>query len=93
MGAKIRAEGRVAVVDGVRRLYGAEVFSPDLRGGAALVLGGLCADGVTKVRNTEFIDRGYEDFADNLCMLNCDIIRKDISDGRAEKKEVKTRRN
>jgi UDP-N-acetylglucosamine 1-carboxyvinyltransferase len=93
MGARIRAEGRVAVVDGVDRLYGAEVFSPDLRGGAALVLAGLCANGVTKVRNTEYIDRGYEDFTDNLCMLNGDIIRKDISDGRAEKKEVKTRRN
>lgn len=87
MGAKIRTEGRVAVVDGVDRLYGAEVFSPDLRGGAALVLAGLCAYGVTRVRNTEFIDRGYEDFTDNLCMLNGDIIRKDISDGRAEKKK------
>jgi UDP-N-acetylglucosamine 1-carboxyvinyltransferase len=87
MGAKIRTEGRVAVVDGVDRLYGAEVFSPDLRGGAALVLAGLCAYGVTRVRNTEFIDRGYEDFTDNLCRLNGDIIRKDISDGRAEKKK------
>lgn len=87
MGAKIRAEGRVAVVDGVDRLYGAEVFSPDLRGGAALVVAGLCAQGMTKVRNIEFIDRGYEDFSDNLCMLNGDIIRKDISDGRAEKKK------
>lgn len=91
MGARIRAEGRVAVVDGVDRLYGAEVFSPDLRGGASLVLAGLCAQGMTKVRNTEYIDRGYEDFTDNLCMLNGDIIRKDISDGRAEKEKVKKR--
>lgn len=76
MGAKIRMEGRVAVVDGVERLYGAEVVSPDLRGGAALVLAGLCADGVTTVKNTKFIDRGYEDFENNLCMLNAEIKRK-----------------
>lgn len=78
MGAKIRTEGRVAVVDGVERLYGAEVISPDLRGGAALVLAGLCADGVTTVKNIKFIDRGYESFEDNLCMLNADIKRKVI---------------
>lgn len=76
MGAKIRMEGRVAVIDGVERLYGAEVLSPDLRGGAALVLAGLCADGVTTVKNTRFIDRGYEDFENNLSMLNADVRRK-----------------
>lgn len=76
MGAKIRMEGRVAVIDGVDRLYGAEVVSPDLRGGAALVLAGLCAQGVTTVKNISFIDRGYEDFENNLCMLNADIKRK-----------------
>lgn len=76
MGAKIRTESRVAVIDGVDRLYGAEVFSPDLRGGAALVLGGLCAVGTTTVRNTAFIDRGYEDLENNLCSLNADISRK-----------------
>lgn len=76
MGAKIRMEGRVAVIDGVERLYGAEVLSPDLRGGAALVLAGLCADGVTTVKNIRFIDRGYEDFENNLSMLNADVRRK-----------------
>ena len=76
MGAKIRTESRVAVIDGVDRLYGAEVFSPDLRGGAALVLAGLCAEGATTVRNTAFIDRGYEDLENNLCSLNADISRK-----------------
>ena len=76
MGAKIRTEGRVAVVEGVERLYGAEVFSPDLRGGAALVLAGLCAEGTTTVKNIKFIDRGYEDFEENLCFLNGDVKRK-----------------
>lgn len=76
MGAKIRTESRVAVIDGVERLYGAEVFSPDLRGGAALVLAGLCAMGTTTVKNTAFIDRGYEDLENNLCILNADVCRK-----------------
>ncbi len=76
MGAKIRTEGRVAVVEGVERLYGAEVVSPDLRGGAALVLAGLCAIGETTVKNIMYIDRGYEDFEENLCSLNADIKRK-----------------
>lgn len=76
MGAKIRTESRVAVIDGVDRLYGAEVFSPDLRGGASLVVAGLCAVGTTTVRNIAFIDRGYEDFENNLCSLNADIYRK-----------------
>ncbi len=76
MGARIRMEGRVAVIDGVERLYGAEVISPDLRGGAALVLAGLCAEGETVVNNTKFIDRGYEDFENNLSMLNADVKRK-----------------
>lgn len=78
MGAKIRSEGRVAVIEGVERLYGTEVISPDLRGGAALVLAGLCAEGETVVKNTEFIDRGYEDFENNLCSLNADMKRRGI---------------
>ncbi|MBO5064676.1 MAG: UDP-N-acetylglucosamine 1-carboxyvinyltransferase [Clostridia bacterium] len=87
MGARIRTEGRVAVVEGVERLYGADVFSPDLRGGAALVVAGLCANGETVVKNTRFIDRGYEDFEDNLCVLNADIYRKVKKDGRKENPE------
>ncbi len=76
MGASIKTEGRVAVVEGVERLYGAEVVSPDLRGGAALVLAGLTAMGTTVVKNTKFIDRGYEELENNLCVLNADIKRK-----------------
>ena len=75
MGAKIRTEGRVAVVDGVERLYGASVVSPDLRGGSALVLAALAANGITSVSEIKHIDRGYENFEKNLCMLNADIVR------------------
>lgn len=73
MGAKIRTEGRVAVIDGVERLYGAAVVSPDLRGGSALVLAGLCAEGKTTVGEIKHIKRGYEEFEENLCRLNADI--------------------
>lgn len=75
MGAKIRTEGRVAVIDGVNRLYGASVVSPDLRGGSALVLAGLSAIGVTEVSEIKHIDRGYENFETNLCMINADVVR------------------
>lgn len=60
MGADIKVDGRCAVVRGVDKLYGATVCASELRGGAALVLAGLIAQGVTVVENTEFIDRGYE---------------------------------
>ena len=73
MGAKIRTEGRVAVIDGVKRLYGAAVVSPDLRGGSALCLAALCAEGETTVGNIKHIERGYEDFSKNLCLLNADV--------------------
>ncbi len=77
MGAKIKSEGRVAVIEGVNRLFGSKVVSPDLRGGAALVLAGLCAEGTTQVENISFIDRGYEELENNLSALNADICRMD----------------
>lgn len=86
MGAKIRTEGRVAVIDGVERLYGADVQAGDLRGGAALVLAGLCAEGATSVSNIQFIDRGYADFERNLCCLNADVYRKVKKDGTTRQK-------
>lgn len=80
MGAKIRTEGRVAVVEGVKRLYSSTVISPDLRGGAALVVAGLCAEGTTVVEKTGLIDRGYEDIDYSLCSLNAYVHRKVSSD-------------
>jgi len=66
MGANITTIGRVAVVEGVERLYGAEVESKDLRGGAALVIAALGAEGITKVNNNHHINRGYEKFVSKL---------------------------
>ena len=73
-------------MEGVERLYGADVKSPDLRGGACLVLAGLCAEGTTNISDIEFIDRGYADFENTLCSLNADIYRKVKKHGATEKK-------
>ena len=58
MGADIKVEGRSAVVRGVKRLTGARVVAQELRGGAALVLAALAADGKSEIIGTEYIDRG-----------------------------------
>lgn len=73
MGAKITVEGKSAIIRGVRKLYGANVKATDLRGGAALVLAGLSAKGVTKVEDIEYILRGYENFDKKLRNINADI--------------------
>ena len=77
MGAKIKTEGKTAVIDGVKRLSPASVNSTDLRGGAALVLAGLQAKGTTIVNNIEYILRGYEDLDKKLNLLGADIIKKE----------------
>lgn len=75
MGARIKTEGRVAVVEGVPRLYGANVSSPDLRGSCALILAGLSANGTTTVNKLYHLDRGYADFEKNLNDLGADVYR------------------
>lgn len=73
MGANIKTEGRMAVVKGVKRLYGTQVFAGDLRGGTALVLAGLAAEGITTIMNTSHIDRGCQDIRENLIALGAQI--------------------
>jgi UDP-N-acetylglucosamine 1-carboxyvinyltransferase len=73
MGSKIRVEGHHAVIRGVERLSGAPVRAPDIRAGAALVLGGLCAEGETIVYDQGHIQRGYEGFHLKLRDLGADI--------------------
>ncbi len=75
MGANIRTEGKIAVIQGVNRLKGAQVNASDLRGGAALVLTGLNAEGETIVENIHHIDRGYEGLEQKLRSLGADIER------------------
>lgn len=75
MGAVIKTEGRVAVVQGVRRLSAAELVSPDLRGGAALVIAALGADGTSSIGGISHIDRGYESIEKALYSVGADIKR------------------
>jgi UDP-N-acetylglucosamine 1-carboxyvinyltransferase len=77
MGSRIRVEGHHAVIRGVERLSGAPVRAPDIRAGAALVVGGLCAQGRTEVFDTGHIGRGYEDFVDKLRGLGADVTLAD----------------
>lgn len=76
MGARILCSGRTAVVRGVEELYGARVTARDLRGGAALVLAGLKAQGETQVDGAELVDRGYEHFERQLQSLGAQILRR-----------------
>ncbi len=80
MGGQTRIEERHALVKGPAPLTGARVKSPDLRGGAALVLAGLVADGTTFVSRTHHIARGYERFTDKLCSLGAVCEHVDMPD-------------
>ncbi len=75
MGADIKIEGRVAVVNGVKKLQGANVFATDLRAGAALIIAGLSAEGTTLVNDIKYIDRGYECIEKSLSSIGGKIIR------------------
>ena len=75
MGANIKIDSRSAVIEGVETLTGAKVRATDLRAGAALVIAGLMAEGVTDIYNVHFIDRGYEHLEDKLRSLGAQIER------------------
>ena len=73
MGAEIQVDGRVAVIEGGKRLTGAPVHACDLRAGAAIVIAGMCATGTTVVEDVRYIERGYENFVGKLKALGADI--------------------
>ena len=73
MGANIKVEGNTAIIDGTERYTGAGVTAPDLRAGAALVIAGLAAEGITTVDDIFYIERGYEAFEDKLQNLGAMI--------------------
>ena len=75
MGANIKVEGNSAIIDVVKKLTGARVSAPDLRAGAALVIAGLAADGITIVDDIVYIQRGYENFEEKLRSLGAEIER------------------
>ncbi len=73
MGANIQVDGKVAVIEGVPQLHGAPVRATDLRAGAALMIAGLCADGVTEIEDIYHIERGYENIEVKLKGLGANI--------------------
>lgn len=73
MGAKVSIEGNIAIIKGVKRLHGADLDVTDLRGGAALCLSALVARGESKIKNVEYILRGYQNFDKKLQKLNANI--------------------
>ena len=87
MNAKMKIEGRSVIIDGLNALQGAQVKATDLRAAAALILAGLCADGMTEVTELRHLDRGYVDFAGKLANLGANITRIYAEDTVEEKKE------
>lgn len=77
MGASFRVESNVAIITGVKKYTGARVQSPDLRAGAALVIAGMAADGITVVDDIHLIQRGYEKFSEKLQSLGAIIEKVD----------------
>ena len=82
MGANIKVEGNTAIIEGVKKYTGAHIDAPDLRAGAALVIAGLAAEGITVVDDILYIERGYEDFDVKLRGLGAQIEKA------ADEKEV-----
>ena len=75
MGADIQVDGKVAVIVGVPRLDGTTVRATDLRAGAAMIIAGLVAEGITTVEDTVYVERGYEDVVEKFSALGADIKR------------------
>ena len=78
MGARIQVDGKVAVIEGVGRLTGAPVQACDLRAGAAMVVAGLAAEGVTEIDHIHHVERGYEDIVGKLRSVGADIRLVDV---------------
>ncbi len=75
MGAKIKLEGKSAIIKGTKKLYGSKVIATDLRGGVSMVLAGLVAKGTTRIDNIEYILRGYENLDEKLNNLGAKIYK------------------
>ena len=85
MGANIQVDGKMAVIEGVPSLKGAPVKATDLRAGAALVIAGLMAEGVTEIEGIEYIERGYERIVEKLLGIGADIQRITIPESAVPK--------
>ncbi|MDT2828479.1 MAG: UDP-N-acetylglucosamine 1-carboxyvinyltransferase [Enterococcus viikkiensis] len=83
MNAQVKIDNNVALIKGSTELQGAEVYATDLRAAAALVLAGLRANGITRVRNLKYLDRGYYEFHTKLQQLGADVERVNSEDKKA----------
>ena len=79
-GARLQVDDKVAVIEGVEQLTGAPVNACDLRAGAAMVIAGLPAQGITEVDNIYHIERGYEDLVEKLAAVGADIRTITVSE-------------
>jgi len=86
MGASIKVEGNVAIIEGIDSLTGASISAPDLRAGAALVIAGLVADGYTTINSINYIERGYENFEGKMTALGASMQKIPVDDERAVQK-------
>ncbi len=80
MGAQVEVNGKTATFHGVSHLTGAHVKAMDLRAGAAMLIAGLAAQGVTEIENIRYIQRGYEDVVEKLCRLGADVEQITVTD-------------
>lgn len=78
MGAKISVDDDLCIVNGVEKLTGAKVRSLDLRAGAAMIIAGLMAEGVTEIEDKGYIERGYEDLINKFRSIGADITREEV---------------
>lgn len=85
MNAHVKIDGNIAIMDGNHELQGAEVYATDLRAAAALVLAGLKANGITRVCNLKYLDRGYYNFHIKLQQLGADVERVNVEETPIEK--------
>ena len=83
MNAQVKIDNNVALIKGASQLQGAEVYATDLRAAAALVLAGLRANGIKRVRNLKYLDRGYYQFHKKLQQLGADVERVDTESRKA----------
>ncbi|MBS5737370.1 MAG: UDP-N-acetylglucosamine 1-carboxyvinyltransferase [Clostridiales bacterium] len=87
LGAKADVDGKICVIEGVDRFLGAKVHACDLRAGAAMVIAGLCAEGITEVSDIKYVERGYENFVEKLRKLGANISKE--KDDEAEPEDSK----
>ncbi|MDK4412122.1 UDP-N-acetylglucosamine 1-carboxyvinyltransferase [Enterococcus faecalis] len=88
MNADLKIDGNIAVINGGNELQGAAVEATDLRAAAALILVGLCANGITRVSNLKYLDRGYYEFHKKLQKLGANVER--VNDEKIEEKQATT---